>query len=202
MTPNFLKTACLTATLTPSSTSSIPANPNLTWWFDHHQSAFLTPEDAEHFKHDRSGTEALRPLLSFVHQCSSRRSARNDSASTHRTWRNWFAGPTSSTGRNMPPPKKPSNYAQPAMQLTLVIEGSKGSEIIHQIIRWMRHESSEAIVNKPEIQALYVPLYERHLQSIDIIRKQACCTGRCHLFRPDRRGGGRLQQIHSVLFVP
>ena len=22
-------------------------NPKLTWWFDHHQSAFLTPEDAE-----------------------------------------------------------------------------------------------------------------------------------------------------------
>jgi len=24
------------------------ANPKVTWWFDHHQSAFLTPEDAEH----------------------------------------------------------------------------------------------------------------------------------------------------------
>src|ERR1700694_1198964 len=30
-------------------------HPALTWWFDHHQSAFLTPEDAEHFKMDRSG---------------------------------------------------------------------------------------------------------------------------------------------------
>src|SRR6202162_6122747 len=25
-------------------------SPRLTWWFDHHQSAFLTPEDAEYFK--------------------------------------------------------------------------------------------------------------------------------------------------------
>src|SRR4051812_37111128 len=24
-------------------------DPHLTWWFDHHQSAFLTPEDAAHF---------------------------------------------------------------------------------------------------------------------------------------------------------
>ena len=30
-------------------------DPRLTWWFDHHQSAFLSPEDAEHFRHDTSG---------------------------------------------------------------------------------------------------------------------------------------------------
>src|SRR5712671_1958851 len=24
-------------------------SPNISWWFDHHQSAFLTPEDAEHY---------------------------------------------------------------------------------------------------------------------------------------------------------
>src|SRR5258708_37761278 len=25
-------------------------SPKITWWFDHHQSAFLTPEDAEHYR--------------------------------------------------------------------------------------------------------------------------------------------------------
>src|ERR1051325_1493970 len=30
-------------------------NPNLTWWFDHHQSAFLSAEDAEHFRRDTRG---------------------------------------------------------------------------------------------------------------------------------------------------
>src|SRR5580658_27758 len=36
-------------------------NPNLTWWFDHHQSAFLSPEDAEHFRHDTSGRKLFDP---------------------------------------------------------------------------------------------------------------------------------------------
>ncbi|PYS74489.1 MAG: hypothetical protein DMF73_03365, partial [Acidobacteria bacterium] len=27
----------------------------LTWWFDHHQSAFLTPQDEAHFRADKSG---------------------------------------------------------------------------------------------------------------------------------------------------
>ena len=61
----------------------------------------------------------------------------------------------------------------PAMQLTLVIEGAKGSEIIHKIIGWMRHCKLGEIVQQPEIQQLYAPLYERHLRSIDIIQKRA-----------------------------
>ncbi len=31
----------------------------LTWWFDHHQSAFLTPSDEAHFRADRSGQKFL-----------------------------------------------------------------------------------------------------------------------------------------------
>src|ERR1051325_9490562 len=29
--------------------------PRLTWWFDHHQSAFLSSADQEHFQRDQSG---------------------------------------------------------------------------------------------------------------------------------------------------
>src|SRR5271156_1691331 len=36
-------------------------DPRLTWWFDHHQSAFLTPEDAEHFRSDTSGRKMYDP---------------------------------------------------------------------------------------------------------------------------------------------
>src|SRR4029077_2961250 len=36
-------------------------DPRLTWWFDHHQSAFLGPEDAEHFRQDTSGRKIYDP---------------------------------------------------------------------------------------------------------------------------------------------
>jgi hypothetical protein len=39
-------------------------DPRLTWWFDHHQSAFLSPEDAEHFRHDSSGKKLYDPSFS------------------------------------------------------------------------------------------------------------------------------------------
>ena len=38
-------------------------DPRLTWWFDHHQSAFLTPEDGEHFRADRSGKKFYDPTF-------------------------------------------------------------------------------------------------------------------------------------------
>src|ERR1700682_3475629 len=39
------------------------SDPRLTWWFDHHQSAFLSPEDAEHFRLDTSGTKMYDPTF-------------------------------------------------------------------------------------------------------------------------------------------
>ena len=39
----------------------------------------------------------------------------------------------------------------------------------------MRHEPLAVIAADPEIQAVYQPLYERHLRSLDIIRQQARC---------------------------
>ena len=64
------------------------SDPRLTWWFDHHQSAFLTPEDAEHFRRDTSGRKlydeatSRAPRLSVPWQPSV-------SASTRPTWTTW-----------------------------------------------------------------------------------------------------------------
>ncbi|HET9525279.1 MAG TPA: hypothetical protein VFO99_03885, partial [Pyrinomonadaceae bacterium] len=37
------------------------ASERLTWWFDHHESAFLTLEDEAHFRADTSGQKFLDP---------------------------------------------------------------------------------------------------------------------------------------------
>ena len=50
-----------TATRTQSSTSSIRVRPQITWWFDHHQSAFLSPEDAAHFEQDQGNRKFYDP---------------------------------------------------------------------------------------------------------------------------------------------
>jgi hypothetical protein len=45
--------------------------------------------------------------------------------------------------------------------------------MVQQIIRWMRVMPLAEIMRRPEIQELYVPLYERHLKTIDVIRERS-----------------------------
>jgi hypothetical protein len=151
-------------------------DPKLTWWFDHHQSAFLTPEDAQHFRLDRSGKKlydpSFRSCTMFIATVTRDKYGYEpaDLADLVK-WADIIDGAQYASA------EEAVELREPAMKLTLVIEGSKGSETIHKIISWMRRETLAAIVEKPEIQTLYKPLYERHIRSIDIIRQQATCRG-------------------------
>jgi len=147
-------------------------DPRLTWWFDHHQSAFLSPEDAEHFKHDRSGQKLFDPSYGsctrFIADVARDKFGYQapDLAELVQ-WADVIDGAKYANAQEA------VEMRAPAMKLTLVIESAKGSEIIHKIIRWMRRRPLSEIIQEPEIQQLYTPLHRRHIDSIDIIRKHA-----------------------------
>jgi hypothetical protein len=150
------------------------SDPRLTWWFDHHQSAFLTPEDAEHFRHDTSGRKMYDPSF---------RSCTMYIATVARE-RFGFEAPDLSDlvawadiidGAQYADAEEAVELRAPATRLTLVIEGAKGSETVQRIIRMMRSQKLAEIAADPEIQAIYQPLHERHLASIEVIRRQSHC---------------------------
>ena len=148
------------------------SDPRLTWWFDHHQSAFLTPEDAEHFRRDTSGRKlydpAYKSCTSFINTVARER---------------WgFQAPDLDDlvkwsliidGAQYPDARTAVELGAPAMKLTLVIEAAKGSDIVQKIIGWMQRSQLAEILAEPEIQALYQPLYRRHLEIKDIIQGRA-----------------------------
>ncbi len=149
-------------------------DPRLTWWFDHHQSAFLSPEDAEHFQRERSERKMYDPTF---------RSCTNFIATVARDkfgfnapdledlvgWAEIIDGAQYENARSA------VELAAPAMKLTLVIEGVKGSEMVQKIIRWMARRKLSEIIDEPEVQREYKPLYDRHLRAIDVIAKKAEC---------------------------
>jgi hypothetical protein len=145
------------------------ANPALDWWFDHHQSAFLTAEDAVHFQREASPHKFLDPAFSsctaFIAQVT--RAKFGFQAADLAELVQWADIIDSARYASA---QEAVELKAPAMKLTLVIEGAKGSEIIHKIIGWMRHCKLGEIIQQPEVQHLFVPLYERHLRSVDIIR--------------------------------
>ncbi len=147
-------------------------NPRLTWWFDHHQSAFLQPEDEEHFRRDRSGKKLFDPnfrsCTKFIATVARQRfgfEAPDLENLVH--WANII------DGAQYPDARTAVELGAPAMKLTLVIEGVTGSGLVEKIIRWMRRSPLEEIITQPEVQEVYRPLYERHLASIDIIKQRA-----------------------------
>lgn len=149
-------------------------DPRLNWWFDHHQSAFLTPEDHAHFLKDTSGQKMYDPdfrsCTKYIATIARDRwgfHAEDLEDLVH--WADIIDGALYKSAASA------VALGEPAMQLTLVIEGCKGSDTVHKIIRMMRTKKLAEIMADPEIQSIYKPMYERHLKSIDVIRKQASC---------------------------
>jgi hypothetical protein len=149
-------------------------DPRVTWWFDHHQSAFLTPEDAEHYRREQNPQKlydpAYRSCTKFIETMARERwgfHAADLCDLVH--WAEIIDGAQYADA------KSAVELAAPAMKITLVVEGVKGSEMVQKIIRMMRHMRLDDIIAAPEVQAVYQPLYKRHLRAIDIIGKRAEC---------------------------
>ena len=80
--------------------------------------------------------------------------------------------------RTVAPIRRPNSELRPREHLTereveKLIEAAKGSGIVQKIIGWMQHRQLADIILEPEIQALYAPLYQRHVDSIDLIQGRA-----------------------------
>src|SRR3982751_990426 len=148
------------------------SGPCVTWWFDHHQTAFLNAADQDHFHGDTTGRKLYDPsyksCTAFIRDVARERFAFH--ATGLEDLVHWSL---IIDGAQYPDAKTAVELGAPAMKLTLVIEGAKGSGMVQKIIGWMQRRPLAEIIAEPEIQALYKPLYERHLNSIDIIRKQA-----------------------------
>jgi hypothetical protein len=148
------------------------SDPRLTWWFDHHQSAFLNAADAEHYRNDASGRKLYDPnyksCASFIRFVAAERFGFHAPGMDDLVdWSIVIDGAQYADARTA------VELGAPAMKLTLVIEAAKGSGVVQKAIRWMQSQSLAQIVEQPEIRTLYDPLYQRHLDSIEIIRNRS-----------------------------
>jgi len=149
-------------------------HPNITWWFDHHQSAFLSAADAEHFKHDKSGRKLLDPsyrsctkfISTFVKQ---RFGFEAPDLEELVTWADIVDGALYESAQSA------VEMDAPAMKLTLVVEGSKGPALVKKVICLMQHQSLAEIIQNPEIQSEYRSLHQGHERNIDLIKRTGSC---------------------------
>src|SRR5580658_2370013 len=149
-------------------------DPRLTWWFDHHQSAFLSPEDAEHFRQEAGGWKMFDPsFLSCTKYIATIAAGRFGYSAPDLeelvTWADIVDGALYQSAQSA------VEMHEPAMKLTLVIESAEGPAVGQKIIRLMQQQPLAQIVKDPEIQALFEKQQEKHLRTMDVIRKEGTC---------------------------
>jgi hypothetical protein len=152
------------------------ASPKLTWWFDHHKSAFLTPEDEAHFKADTSGKKfldaAYKSCTNFIADTAQRLFGFDPSPMRELLhWANVIDGASYSSAA------EPVEIEAPALQLALVIESDRNAQMIERIIADLQTQTLGEVAASGYVRERVAPLRERHLRAMEIIRGEARVTG-------------------------
>jgi hypothetical protein len=157
------------------------SSPQLTWWFDHHQSAFLTAADAEHFRQDRSGKKFYNPEY---------KSCTKFLADVARDKFGFDPAPLAELihwgdvidGAQYETPESAVALAEPATQLALVIEAAPEAVLSSKLIPVLAAQPLEEIVKLPLVAQHLEPLLARHRRSIDVFRQKASAAGEVVFF--------------------
>lgn len=147
------------------------SSPRLTWWFDHHQSAFLKPEDAEQFRRDQSGRKFYDPsyksCTKFLATIASEKfgfEARPLAELIH--WGDIIDGAQFASA------EEAVGLAEPATQLALVIEAAPEPDLVPQLVPELAVRPLREMIELPIVQKHLGPLLERHRRSMDILRER------------------------------
>jgi len=151
-------------------------SPRVTWWFDHHQSAFLTPADAENFRQDRSGHKFYDPeyksctkLLADVTSKKFGFDIKPLAELIH--WGDII------DGAQYPTPESAVAIDEPATQLALVIEAAPENGLVPKIIPELSERTLSEMIKLPVVARHLGPLLERHHRSIDMMRERTEVRG-------------------------
>jgi len=153
------------------------ASPKITWWFDHHQSAFLTPQDKENFRACQQDPACSKrkffdpdytSCTSFLaHIASTQFGFDTKPVEELIHWANIVDGALYES------PESAVEMAAPAMKLTLIIESIKDPLFIPRLIPLLTSMPLAEVLAQPFVASLIPPLLERHKQALELIRSRS-----------------------------
>jgi hypothetical protein len=157
------------------------ASEKLTWWFDHHQSAFLTEDDAEHFEREESNKKffdpAFRSCTKFLATIAQNRFGFHvEPVAELVEWADIVDGAAYESA------EVAVGMREPAMRITMAIEACQDPTFIPRLIDLLAYRPLGEIVAMPFVASQIPPLLERHQRSIDIIREHSQCKNQTIFF--------------------
>jgi len=153
------------------------ASPRITWWFDHHLSAFLTPEDQQNFEEcQRDPACAARKFFDPTFT-----SCTSFLAHIAQTRYGFSIAPVAELvrcadtvdGAKYESSQAAVEMASPAMKLTLIIEATQDAEFIPRLIPLLTEMPLADVLSQPFVAGLLPPLLGRHRLALELIRNRA-----------------------------
>jgi len=150
------------------------SSPKITWWFDHHESAFLSAADAAHFEQDQSNRKfydpAFKSCTSFIAMIAEQRFGFNPASVADLVkWTDVIDGAL------YPDAKTAVEMQAPAMKLTMVIESAPDHDFVPNLIPLLASKPLADIMEEPFVAPLLPPLLKRHELSIGILQQRTEC---------------------------
>ena len=147
-------------------------DPRLTWWFDHHQSAFLSETDEQNFLADTSGKKFLdtksASCAEFIARVAKEKFGFDDASLTELVeWAHIIDGAFYESAAQC------VELRSPALKLMQVIEVEKDPAFVEKIIRSLTKKTLDEIVASDEIQEKLKPMLEQHWKTVELIKERA-----------------------------
>ena len=144
----------------------------LTWWFDHHQSAFLSASDEANFNADTSGKKFLdttsKSCCEFIARIAKEKfDFEDESLAELIEWAHIIDGALYES------PAQCVELRSSALKLMQVIEGEKDEKFVERIIRSLMEKSLDEILESTEIQGKLQPILDQHHNTVELIKRQA-----------------------------
>jgi hypothetical protein len=149
-------------------------SPKITWWFDHHQSAFLTPEDAQHYRRGDKSHKFYDPefksCTKFLAQI-----AQEKFGFDPRPMQELIHWADIIDGAQFSSVQQAVEMAEPALKLTMAVEATNDPAFLPNLIPLLAEKSLQQVIQDPLVAPLIGPLMDRHRNSIEILRQRSEC---------------------------
>ena len=173
---------------------------HLTWWCDHHHTAFLEDDHRQHFEQDHTGCKRFDPTAPscaglLVGWLREDHGFEHPLFSDHARWADLvdsaaFANPAQAV-----------ELAEPALQLMALLEAAPGSEMTDHLIEALARRSIAQVHDQARVRAALLPVMESHRRHMDVFRARLQVSHRVATFdltEDDVEGFNKFIPYHLV----
>ncbi len=148
------------------------ADPRLHWWFDHHVSAFPTPQEEKHFFASASAQKFFDPQARSCSKYLAVTCAQKFGwdYSAHQYLVHWA---DIIDGAQFESPRVAVELGEPALKLMTWVENNHDPDLKLRFIDELASRSLSDIAADPYVKDALAPILQRHSRAIDVLRARA-----------------------------